>query len=166
MADVRCAWAYAGLLAHLVGEAKAIGRPWAVRVCAGLLPVGDLADIDLVVPVPASPGRRPGPHLGTALARAAARARAVPMRAVLAHTRHAEPQHRLGVAERRDNVRGLFRARGPVAGRVLLVDDLLTSGATLAECAGVLRRAGADDVRALVLARTLADASGRRDGPR
>ncbi len=166
MAGVRCAWAYAGLLAHLVGEAKAIGRPWAVRVCAGLLPVHDLDDIDVVVPVPASPGRRPGPHLGTALARRAARAVGSPMRRALAHTRHAEPQHRLGAAQRRDNVRGLFRATGAVTGRVLLVDDLLTSGATLAECAGILRRAGADEVRGLVLARTLADASGRRDGPR
>jgi predicted amidophosphoribosyltransferase len=166
VAGVRCAWVYAGLLAHLVGEAKAIGRPWAVRTCADLLPVADLDGIDAVVPVPASPGRRPGPHLGSALARRAARAAGAPLRRLLVHTRSAAPQHRLSAAERQENIRGLFRARGPVAGRVLLVDDLLTSGATLRECAGVLRRAGAAEVRALVLARTPEGPSEPRASPR
>jgi predicted amidophosphoribosyltransferase len=55
-------------------------------------------------------------------------------------------------------VRGAFRVARPdrVAGRrVLLVDDVLTSGATMAECVRVLRRAGAGGVDVLTLARVV-----------
>lgn len=55
---------------------------------------------------------------------------------------------------RRRNVRGAFRARGPVPARVWLVDDVVTTGATLEEAARVLRRAGAREVVALCAART------------
>jgi predicted amidophosphoribosyltransferase len=53
------------------------------------------------------------------------------------------------------NVRGAFRARGDgVAGKsVLLIDDVYTTGATLSECARVLRRAGASRVYVLTVAR-------------
>jgi predicted amidophosphoribosyltransferase len=41
-----------------------------------------------------------------------------------------------------------------MAGRILLVDDVFTTGATLSECAGVLRKAGAGEIHALTLCRT------------
>jgi hypothetical protein len=60
-----------------------------------------LADVAIVavVAVPPSPGRRPGPHLATACARAAARRLGVPFLPALACTRHAREQHRLPRAE-------------------------------------------------------------------
>jgi predicted amidophosphoribosyltransferase len=63
---------------------------------------------------------------------------------------------------RRRNVEGAFAARrgGPVAGkRLVLVDDVFTTGATVTECARVLRRAGAARVDVLTLARTVGPAA-------
>jgi predicted amidophosphoribosyltransferase len=58
-------------------------------------------------------------------------------------------------AERQANVRGTFAVSGPVAGAVVLVDDVYTTGATVAAAAGALRAAGASDVRVVTLARTV-----------
>ena len=67
------------------------------------------------------------------------------------------PQLGLTGAERRSNLRGAFSVRKPkeISGRrVLLVDDVFTTGSTLRECADVLRAAGAADVAAFTVART------------
>ena len=64
-------------------------------------------------------------------------------------------QVKLSAIERRVNVAGGYATRGPMSGKVLLVGDLFTTGATLSECAGVLRKAGAGEVHALTLCRTV-----------
>jgi competence protein ComFC len=68
--------------------------------------------------------------------------------------RRTRDQVELSAGARRTNVAGAFVSRGPVAGRILLVDDVFTTGVTLSECAGVLRKAGAGEVHALTLCRT------------
>jgi predicted amidophosphoribosyltransferase len=68
-----------------------------------------------------------------------------------------EPQAGLSNSKRRLNVRGAFEVRknAKVKGlRVLLIDDVLTTGATAGACASVLKRAGASHVAVAVIART------------
>jgi predicted amidophosphoribosyltransferase len=65
------------------------------------------------------------------------------------------PQARRGGDARRRALGGAFRAVGAVPPRVLLVDDVLTSGATVAECARTLLAAGALEVGVLTAARSL-----------
>lgn len=153
LAAIHAAFAYRGSARQLIGDAKAGARTAAVAALAPLLPLPESV-VEAVVPVPPSPGRRPGPHLATACARAAAKRLGVAFLPVLACTRYAREQHRLPRADRSRNVEGLFICRRPVPGRVLLVDDILTSGATASAAAGALRAAGARQVVASFLCRT------------
>jgi predicted amidophosphoribosyltransferase len=57
--------------------------------------------------------------------------------------------------ERRLGPAGSIELRAAAPGRVVLVDDVATTGATLAACAGALRAAGSIEVAALVFARTI-----------
>lgn len=69
-----------------------------------------------------------------------------------------QPQANLPLAERRNNVRGAFECRTDFSGRhLLLLDDVLTTGATANECARVLRLHGAASVTVAVVARALKD---------
>jgi predicted amidophosphoribosyltransferase len=90
-----------------------------------------------------------------ALAREVGSLTRVPVRPLLVREVETGPQARRSGAERRVAMRGAFRARGPVPPAVILVDDVLTSGATAAECARVLLAAGARRVGLLCAARSL-----------
>lgn len=124
----------------------------------------------LVVPVPLHPLRRieRGYDQADLLARGLARGLGVQRIPLLRRARWGAPQGSPLAAARTVHVRGAFRLRrrftGPdLDGRaVLLVDDVATSGATLAECARVLRAGGAGRVWAAVVAR--AGPAGSRAG--
>ena len=152
----RCAWLYSGACRRLITRAKAEARPAAVRACADLMPVPATAHDPrcVVVAVPPAPGRRPGPHLGSALAAAYARRNGLRRVAALTVTRLADEQHRLGLSERRANVADLFVCRGPAPERVILIDDLITTGATAAAAAAALQAAGCRRIELVALART------------
>lgn len=125
------------------------------------LPAIPRAAIELVVPVPLHPWRRyrRGYNQSTLLAGHVARHLELQPVELLRRVRHTAAQVALSRAGRRDNVRGAFavdRRRAPHRlGPVLLIDDVATTGATLAECAKVLKQAGAPAVYALALARQL-----------
>ncbi len=112
---------------------------------------------DGVVPVPLHRARlaRRGFNQAELMARAVAGRIGAPISVKLRAVRRTRDQVELSAGERRENVAGAFEARGSLAGRILLVDDVFTTGATLSECAGVLRRAGAGEVHALTLCRTI-----------
>jgi competence protein ComFC len=69
--------------------------------------------------------------------------------------RRTRDQVELSANERRANVAGAYTTRGPVAGKVLLVDDVFTIGVTLGKCAGSVRKVGAGEIHALTLCRTV-----------
>ena len=114
---------------------------------------------DLIVPVPMFWTRRlrRGTNSPEILAASLGRCLRVPARRrVLIRRRNTLPQADLRPKDRFRNVRGAFRVRsaGRLDGRrVLLVDDILTTGATCSEAAGMLKQAGASMVAAVVVAR-------------
>jgi ComF family protein len=119
-----------------------------------------------VVAVPATPrsARRRGYHPADVLAEAVARRlrlRYAPAR--LQKVRETARQSALSLERRRANVSGAFRVRGRAATRVLLVDDVATSGWTARECAAALAGAGAGTVDAWCFARASRDDVDRDD---
>ncbi len=112
----------------------------------------------LVVPVPLAFERQSerGFNQSLQIARTYARVTGAQLAAdCIQRIRHAPSQQTLALADRRRNVRGAFEATKPLTGaRILVIDDVLTSGSTLDEMARILIKAGAADVHALVVART------------
>jgi ComF family protein len=120
--------------------------------------IADLSPIDTLVPVPLHPKRerQRGFNQARLLARRAGGDLAVPVADVLVRTRWTGQQVGLTAEARRENVRGAFavRPRQDVEGRrIVLIDDVLTTGSTLANCAETLVGAGASWVGAVTLAR-------------
>ena len=116
---------------------------------------------DVIMPVPLHLARLRwrGFNQAQYLAHHLARAGRVPMDALsLERARPTRPQVQLNESERRRNVAGAFRVARPQAvarRRILLIDDVYTTGATADECSRVLRRAGALSIDVLVLARAV-----------
>ena len=116
---------------------------------------------EMLVPVPvhAERARRRGYDQAVLLATVASLHLGTPWLAALERTRRTAPQFDLGRRARRTNVTGAFAIRGPsqaarIEGRwVVLVDDVVTTGATLVACAEALYGAGAVAVSAVTVAR-------------
>ena len=159
----RSAAVYEGALREALHAFKFSGKRALAR------PLGDLTieqcvaslleGIEAVIAVPLARERERerGFNQAALLAQRIAKRLGVPTRPRwLARVRATRPQSDLPAAERRVNVRGAFRASRAVAGRhVLVVDDVLTTGATLGECARALRDGGARCVGVLTVARVL-----------
>lgn len=150
---------YAFPLDGLIQAYKYSGRLVAGAALASLLADRLQQRPDLIVPVPltAQRLRERGFNQALELARALGQQMKVPVQAQLCFkTRDTAPQTRLPWKQRRKNIRGAFVVEGGVAGRhVAVVDDVLTTGATLSELARNLKRAGATTVTGYVIARTV-----------
>lgn len=137
---------------------RALARPLAdllVEQCGAALP----ADLAAVLPVPLARERERarGFNQATLIGERVARRLGLPFeRRWLVRVRATAPQSELAAADRSANVRGAFGASPEVRGHhVVLVDDVMTTGATLSECARALRAAGAVRVGALAVARVI-----------
>jgi ComF family protein len=118
------------------------------------------AQADLIMPVPLHPRRLQSRGFNQALMLAQGLTELPLEKDVLIRERPTRPQIGLNPQERRENVKGAFAVPRPERvkrKRVLLVDDLFTTGATARECARVLRKAGAVRVEILTVARTKQD---------
>ena len=113
---------------------------------------------DVIVPVPLHPARQRerGFNQASVLAELLSAQTSIPAKPVLERIRYTTTQTALDRSERMENLHNAFRLRknADVRGlRVLLVDDVLTTGSTLNECARLLKRAGALSVHAATAAR-------------
>lgn len=136
-------------------NAQAYGRLLAMRLLQE-----DRADFDILTWVPLSPLRRfqRGYDQGQLLAQAVGKALNRPVTSTLRKWRHTPPQSNIkDSSARRANVLGAYRVVSPelIRGkRILLLDDIITTGATVSECARVLLTAGAKEIRCAAVAAT------------
>jgi ComF family protein len=156
---------YEGGLRAVIHELKFHGRRrvaerLAERIAAAPGSTGVLTAEAVLVPVPLHPRRRRERGFNQSELLARALARRCPFLTVaadaLVRRKETPPQTGLSAAARRSNVAGAFavRRRSRVDGRVVvLVDDVVTTGATARACARALREAGAFEVRLLTAAR-------------
>lgn len=153
---------YEGTLPHLVTGLKFRARMNYARLLGALLTAGleeAAAELpELVIPVPLHPTRQRERGFNQALeiARVPARHFGIPL-----DTRHCRrqqataPQSGLEAKERRRNIRGAFAVTGGLTARhLVLLDDVVTTGSTVAELAGMLKRAGVERVDVWAVAKT------------
>ncbi|MDH4334498.1 MAG: ComF family protein [Chloroflexota bacterium] len=140
------------------GGAAALAAPLAERAMPALGDLLAMVDGDVaLVPVPVHPERQRqrGYNQAALLARVLASRVGLPLRDVLVRTRPTARQHGLSRAARLHNLRGAFGLAEcvPPGSAAVLVDDILTTSATLEACAEVLRAGGAARVVGFAIAR-------------
>lgn len=114
---------------------------------------GERFDFVTCVPLTHKEYRKRGFNQSEIFARALARELSLPYRDSLLKPRDVRPQRKLSAKERWKNISGAFCAAKPLHGEsVLLVDDIMTTGATLDACAGTLKAAGAQKIDCAVIA--------------
>jgi predicted amidophosphoribosyltransferase len=156
----RVTWAvpYAGVARELVTALKFGGRlPLAAVAAALIAEAVDPDPLTEIVPVPPAPSRHrrrgfdPAQLIATGLAGRTSRRLAQPLRRANGPRQVGRPRReRLANPPR-------VRAAGAAPGSVLLIDDVLTTGATLVACATALREAGSGEIHAAVFARALGE---------
>lgn len=138
---------------------RALSEPLG-RQMARIFPREEAGSLDGVtwVPMTAKSRRKRGYDQSCLLAKVVARELSLPCLSLLEKLRETGVQHSLSKTKRAQNIRNAYGAAPDAAGKkILLVDDIVTTGATLAECARQLYRAGAKEVVCLCAADTPAD---------
>lgn len=168
---------YEGLVRSLIHTMKYASDPLIAHDLASLmLPALQMlgSEIDLsrsvLVPIPLSRVRHisRGFNQAELIAKQLSKISGIPLRASMLARKHTLPQHDLSREDRFKNLRGAFRLSlgAKVAPVVVLVDDIYTSGATVLEAAAALRRAGAEQVAAITVARAVLHSEQRRARPK
>lgn len=149
---------YAGALAEAIHLMKFYNIRRLAEPFAGFLMQLDIPKCDAIVPVPLSRKALIHREFNQTLliARRVSKNLRIPLFMDTLHkTKDTLPQVGLNAKERLGNLRRAFKAEGNIKGlTILLLDDVMTTGATLRECAKALRKAGAKETIALTLARS------------
>ena len=156
--SARAAVASEGHARPLVAAWKERGRRRLARAFADVVvDVVTRPDLEAMTFVPADQARGlwRGQNPAETLARLLGLAWDLPVTPLITRTRHAPPQRGLPRSERRRNVRGAFAPTSSVPPSVALIDDVYTTGATVAAAATELRRAGARSVQVVTFARAV-----------
>lgn len=157
-ASARAAVAYSGTARPIVRAWKECGlRPLAAlaaELVAEVVP-RPAADVITYIPPDGDRSLRRGHHPAQRLARELGERWSLDVAPLLRRTRTVARQAELDLRARRSNVRGAFAAAAPVPRRVVLVDDVYTTGATVGSAATALRAAGARDVHVVTFARAV-----------
>ncbi|MGB7541968.1 MAG: ComF family protein [Burkholderiales bacterium] len=152
-------WRYEFPCDRLVQSLKYHARLALAGFFAGTLASKPLPRVDLIVPMPLHPRRLAarGFNQAVEIARLLSRLVAIPTESRRVwRVKDTMPQTDLPYEERAKNVRGAFACGPDLSGRtVAIVDDVMTTGATLNELARILKRAGAARVENWVIARTV-----------
>lgn len=156
---VSAAFVYAWPLAPLIHHYKYAGNLALATLLAQALSARLTGDADFIIPMPLAPQRLLSRGFNQALeiARVVSRATGVPLAAnACRRVRDSAPQASLPWRERAQNIRGAFVCDADLQGkRVAVIDDVMTTGATLNELARNLRQGGALEVQGWMVARTL-----------
>ena len=170
--NMPCAFCKSSAMAHIervyapyryAGEVRQLVHAFKFDACGEALPLLSAAmadsltrrDFDCIVPVPLHKKRlrQRGFDQTMELARAVGARTGIPVEQLLERKQYQRPQSRTPVRDRQKNVAGAFAAADGAAGkRILLLDDVRTTGSTAAECAKELMKAGAKSVCLLVCA--------------
>ncbi len=164
--DNRSAGVYEGVLKKALHEFKykgkmSLGTPLGGLMAGYIRGNGGVEDIDLIIPVPIFEKKKDKREYNQAelLADHIGKTFALPVvKDVLIRSADTPPQYKLEVEERFKNVKGAFSVNNTIKIKwacILLIDDLLTTGATADECSKMLLGSGASQIRVFTLARGL-----------
>lgn len=154
--NIRCVvlYAYSGkvrqsIILYKFYNRKNYSRFYAKELAKRIMRENDIPTLDSITAVPISRKREKnrGYNQSALIAGKAAKILGIPYENLLVKIRDNPEQHRLNKKERHMNVQGVYRTAENVTGKkILLVDDIITTGATLTECAETLYGAGASCV--------------------
>ena len=148
---------YEGILKEAISQFKFHGLRRLSQPLGSLLSGLEIPKADAIVPVPLTARglRQRGFNQSLLVASALSKKTGVPLYLdALFKIKETPPQVGLSAAERRSNLTGAFTAKGDLKNiRILLIDDVVTTGATAAACSKALLKAGALEVIVLAIAR-------------
>ena len=156
--DAFSVYKYDGAAGKIVRGYKYNGKRYLADFMAGKMAAAVPNDTGAIcfVPLHKKRLRQRGFDQAELLADRIAKITGIPLAHATERTRNTITQTKLSQQQRRENMKDAFVACGQISGNVVLVDDVLTTGATAAECAAVLKGSGSGSVFVLTFARSLA----------